>query len=327
MTTDENGLSLLSGSTDLQATGVTFSPAGCGEGTAIPPPTPANFALSGVPASGTVPLAFTVTWDVTNAATCTGSATRDGTAVALAGWTDSNAASPESRTLNITQPGTYALKLTCANAANPPVSITSQTATVTAQADGGGGGSCTGPAGLTRLTQSNITYGVNASPVRPNVDVTEWNNIWGHGTANAAEPIVPWPGVGGAGPVIRSFGRQTFVAAHFNTGSSPIYLATLTDQSNIGGPNIDIVMSKTCGDFAPNPTHPGCSRFSMPSDGITHFNYFSNGGNAGQNACPLDLNTDYYLNIKLHDPTSAVECSASNPICPLFTINYWAPYP
>ena len=187
-------------------------------------------------------------------------------------------------------------------------------------------GECTGPIGLTRLSRSDISYGAVSQQLRRNVDLTEWNNIWGHGTANAAEPIVPWPGVNGAGPVIRSFGRQTFVAAHFNTGSSPIYLATLTDQSNIGGPDIDVVMSATCGDFSPNPTYPGCSRFSMPSDGITHFNYFSNGGNAGQNACPLDLNTDYYLNIKLHDPTSPTDCSASNPICPLFTINYWAPW-
>ena len=164
------------------------------------------------------------------------------------------------------------------------------------------------------------------SPVRRNVDVTEWDNIWGHGTAGATEPVAMWPGVNGAGPVIRSFGRRTFIAAHFNTGSAPIYLATLTDQSNIGGPDIDVVMSATCGDFAPNAAHPGCSRFGMPSDGITHFNYFSNGGNPGSTACPLQLHADYYLNIKLHDPTSPTDCSASSPICPLFTINYWAPW-
>lgn len=320
MTTDANGLSLIPGGTDLQATGVTFSPPGCGQG-GLAPPSPDNFPLVGVPATGTVPLVFTVTWSVTNAATCTGYATLDGTAATIPGWTDSNSASPEARTLTITQPGSYVLTMTCSNAASPPASVTSQPANLTAQANTTG---CVGPAGLTQLTTSNISYGVNANPVRANVDVTEWNNIWGH--ASTTDGITPWPGVDGAGPVIRQMGRTTFVAAHFNTGSSPMYAGTLTDQSNIGGPDIDVVMSTTCGDFSPNAVFPGCSRFSMPSDGITHFQYFSFGGNAGTQWCSLSLNTDYYLNIKFHDPTSPVECSPGNPVCPLFTIDYWAPY-
>ena len=258
MTTDANGLSLVPGTTDLKATGVTFSPAGCGQGTGgLPPPTPPNFPLSGVPASGTAPLSFTVAWDLVNAVTCTGSATKDGATTTIAGWTDSNAASPESRSLTLTQAGTYALTLTCGNGASPPATITSRVATVAVSGGGGGDdGTCHGPTGLTRLTQSNITYGPVNLSARPNVDVKEWNNIWGHATTGDA--VTPWPGVNGAGPVIRQFGRTTFLAAHFNTGShgEPNY-GVLAYASNIGGPNVDIRISQTCGDFS-----AGCSRTS-----------------------------------------------------------------
>jgi hypothetical protein len=325
MTTDANGLSLVPGGTNLQATGVTFDPAGCGQGSGgILPPTPDNFALAGIPATiSTLPSTFTVTWSVANAATCVGLASVNGFATTLAGWTDSTAASPQSRSVTITTAGNYILAMICANAASPPVSVTSQAYAVGAS---GGGNSCPGPGGdLTRLMTSDISYGVNASPFRSGVDVTEWNNIWGHATT--VDLGTPWPGISGAGPVVREFNRHKFLAAHFNTGSVPMYQGSLADQSNLGGPDIDIVVSQTCGDFSPNATFPGCSISSAPSDGQPHFKYFSNGGNAGTIWCPLQLNTDYWINIKLHDENSGTECSVANPVCPLFTINYWSPAP
>lgn len=320
MTTDANGLSLIPGSTDLQATGVTFDPAGCGQG-GVAPPSPDNFALAGIPATGTLPLTLTITWNVVNAATCVGSVTLNGSPTTLAGWTDTNTASPESRTVPISQAGTYVFSMTCSNAASPPASVTSLPATLVAS--GSGGGSCTGPAGLTRLTTSNIQYGVHTNEVRDGVDLTEWNNIWGHGTADPNEPTAPWPGVSGAGPVILSMHHTSFVSAHFNTGASAVGPSTLTDQSNIGGPDIDVVMSATCGDFSQNTTYPACSHYSMPSDGTTHFQYFSINANPGTQWCPLQLLTDYYINIKFHDPNSTVECPAGAAACPLYTINYW----
>jgi hypothetical protein len=186
---------------------------------------------------------------------------------------------------------------------------------------------CENPDGMQRLLHSDITYGAGVQPVRSNVDVTEWNNIWGHGTANANEPVAAWPGVNGAGPVIRGMSRTHYLAAHFNTGHAPIYLATLTDQSNTGGPYIDVVVSKTCGDFSPNPTYPGCSRYYLPSDGITHFNYFSNDYPAGHFSCKLELDTDYYVNIRFSDPShDDTDCRLQSDVCPMFTINYWAPF-
>lgn len=326
MTTDANGLSLASGGTDLRATGVTFDPPGCGQGSGggVQPPTPDNFALAGIPTTiSTLPATFTVTWNVANAATCVGLAAVNGAATTLAGWTDSTAGSPQHRSVTITTPGNYILAMTCANAAVPPITVTSQAYGISATA--GGGGSCAGPGGdLTRLTSSNISYGVNASPFRSNVNVTEWDNIWGFAGVTQATPA-PWPGVSGAGPVIREFNRHKFLAAHFRTGSVPMNQGSLADQSNIGGPDIDIVVSQTCGDFSPNPTYPGCSIYSAPSDGQPHFKYFSNGANPGTVWCSLQPNTDYWINIKLHDENSGTECSASNPVCPLYTINYWQP--
>jgi hypothetical protein len=324
MTTDANGLSLVPGSTDLRATGVTFDPAGCGQGSGgVLPPTPDNFALAGIPTTiSTLPATFTVTWNVANAATCIGLASLNGAATTLAGWTDSTAATPQSRSVTISTAGNYVLAMTCANAAVPPVTVTSQAYAVSA---GGGDASCVGPGGdLTRLLTSNISYGVNASPFRSAVDVTEWNNIWGYAGITQTTPV-PWPGVSGAGPVIREFNRHKFLAAHFNTGGSPMSQGSMADQSNIGGPDIDIVVSQTCGDFTANTAFPGCSIYSAPSDGQPHFKYFSNGAPAGTINCPLQLNTDYYINIKLHDENSGTECSVSNPVCPLYTINYWQP--
>jgi hypothetical protein len=320
MTTDASGLSLVPGTTDLKATGVTFSPAGCGQGTGLPPPTPPNFQLSGVPASGTAPLSFTVTWDLVNAVTCTGSATKDGATTTIAGWTDSNAASPQSRSLTLTQAGTYALTLTCGNGASPPATITSRVATVTVSGGGGGGdgGSCQGPAGLTRLTQSNITYGPVNLTARPNVDVKEWNNIWGHGTPS--DGVTPWPGVNGAGPVIRQFGRTNFLAAHFNTGAhgEPTY-GVLAYASNIGGPNVDIRISQTCGDFSANAANPACL-VQAASDDSPAIRWKFGTGNTGS-YCNLLPNTDYYINIKFHDPASPVECPVGSSVCPFYTVN------
>jgi hypothetical protein len=330
MTTDGNGLSLVQGSTDLRATGVTFTPAGCGQGTAVLPPTPNGFALNGVASSyGTVPATATVTWSVQNATSCVGLATLNGTGTTLVGWTDTTASSPQSRTVTFPSAGTYVLAMQCSNSANPPVTITSGAVmtTVSQGGGGGGGGTCQGPAGLTRLTTSDIAYGSDhLTQVRARSDTTEWINIWGYGSVDPAEHQQPWPGLNGSGPVIKQFGRTNFLAAHFNTGSSPMYYGRLTDMSNIGGPDVDIVLSQTCGDFSQNATYPGCSR-TMPSDGTTHYNYFSNGGTAGDTNCPLQLNTDYYLNIRFHDPNSTVECAAGAAVCPLYTLNYWARWP
>jgi len=315
MTTDANGLSLVPGSTDLQATGVSFSPVGCGQGNAAPAPTPDNFALTG-PASANINQAFNVSWAVSNASTCTGSASLNGSSASLPGWTDvTTATSP--RTVTASVVGTYTLTLRCSNAAVPPASVNSQPLTIVVSQTGGG--SCQAPAGLTRLLTSNITYGAVNLSARPNVAVTEWDNIWGHG--NTTDGITPWPGVTGSSPVMRQFGRTNFVAAHFNTGAhaSPTS-GWIIYPTNIGGPNIDIAISPTCGDFSANVPNPGCSIQNAASDDSRAISWKFTSGNT-TSYCNLQPNTDYYVNIKLHDPTSPVECAASASVCPLYTLS------
>ena len=63
------------------------------------------------------------------------------------------------------------------------------------------------PDGSTRnlLATANITYGTYPLS-RNNLDMGLWDDIWGYN--NTTSPQVPWPGVGGAAPVIRFFPRH-----------------------------------------------------------------------------------------------------------------------
>lgn len=177
---------------------------------------------------------------------------------------------------------------------------------------------CTGPEGLTRLTRSNVTYGAVGATPRYNVDLTEWNNIWGHATSNDAMTL--WPGVNGAGPVIRAFKRHGFLAAHFNTGGYdvPTY-GVIAYASNIGGPNVDIRISQTCGDFSEDVADPACL-VQAASDDSPAIRWKFGTGNTGS-YCNLQPNTDYYINIKYHDPASAIECPVGANACPFYTVN------
>jgi hypothetical protein len=196
-------------------------------------------------------------------------------------------------------PGPYNFTGTCESAPPPP-------------------GTCNGPAGLTRITRSNVTYGAVGSSARINVDLTEWNNIWGHGTN--ADAVTPWPGVNGAGPVIRTFARRGFLAAHFNTGSHGVpTFGVIAYASNIGGPDVDIRISRTCGDFSADTANPACL-VQAASDDSPAIRWKFGAGNTGS-YCNLTPNTDYYINVKYHEPASPIECPVGASACPFYTVN------
>jgi len=180
---------------------------------------------------------------------------------------------------------------------------------------------------LTHLTTSDIWYGdlmpYPGNPARLDADVTEWDNIWGHGTGFLNELVTPWPGVIGAGPVIRDFRRTSFIAAHFNTGDAGDWSGFMNYPTNVGGPNIDVTISRTCGDFSANTANPACVVLNHPSDETSVARWWFRTGNTGS-ICHLDPNTDYYLNIKLTNPASTVECPASAVMCPLYTTHNWS---
>lgn len=307
--TDVNGVTLASGSTALQASGVTLTGPGCGGGT--PPPTSNNqLALTATPSAPAAGDWFDVSWQVINASTCVGTVT-GGTAANVSGWAEVNTpASP--RRVTISAAGMYALTLTCSNAGNP-TNLVSPSLPLTV----GTASTCTVP-GLSRLMTSDISYGY-APAVRTGVDVTEWSGIWGHWSATDATQ--PWPGFAVAGTVttIRQFGRHNFVAAHFNTGTNGgTVRGNYVFPSNFPGPNIDMSVSTTCGDFNPNGANPACLATNIVS-ADSFFLYWNFSGGSPNFECQMQPNTDYYTNIRLTDPNSAMECAVGNPICPITT--------
>ncbi|MBO9665098.1 hypothetical protein [Dokdonella sp.] len=167
------------------------------------------------------------------------------------------------------------------------------------------------------LMHSYVTYGVQTITNRPWVWLVEWDNIWGYSSA-ADTHRAPWPGVNGAGPVIREFGRYNYVGAHFNTGpNSANKYGYFIYPTNVGGPNIDLRISQTCGDFSDSPANPACSVPDKASDGSPTMRWWVKQGNVNT-YCNLQPNTDYYLNIRFTNPSSTVECRASETICPVY---------
>ena len=177
-------------------------------------------------------------------------------------------------------------------------------------------GQCVNIPGLSRLLTSNIQYGAYiypGAPTRFNVDVTEWSNIWGH--RNSTDAYTPWPGVAGSGPSLLQFGRHNYLSAHFLTSGNTSLYGNFTYPESIPGPNVDIKISTICGDFAPPSTNPGCFISNAPSGGQVVMNWTFVSGNRSK--CALLPNTNYYMNIKMHDASSPVDCSAYSVLCPL----------
>jgi hypothetical protein len=291
VTTDANGLRLGANGTDLTATGVTLSGTGCGGGGGAP--TPNNFPLIVLPAAPVTGTPFTVSWVVTGATSCSGSASLNGSSTSLSGWTDVTTATPP-RTVNASTPGTYSLSLTCSNTSG---SVTSAPATVVVS-PGSGGDSCPA-APRTRATVSDIHY-LPEPPahVRHAVDLTLWDNIWGHITET--DNVTPWPGVSGASPTIWALGKTQYIAAKLHTGAFSSTLAgTYIDVSYGAGPPIDMAISQTCGDFAPAVA---CLKTNVPSQ--DQFLVAWNMTSTDNFHCKLLPNSDYYVNVQFHDPNA-----------------------
>ena len=158
----------------------------------------------------------------------------------------------------------------------------------------------------TRLLNSNISYGVSVA-VRPSVFLAEYDNIWGHNTPY--DGITPWPGVTGSAPVLRSFHRWNYVAAHFRTPATvpPGYSGRFVNPATIAGPNITMAISRACGDFATHLPSPGCITRDVPTaDAYMVFWQFNT--SSPQMACNLQTDTDYYINIIQSDQESLTEC-------------------
>ncbi len=287
---------------------------------AVPAPTPNPITLSVSP-NATVGVPFAVTIPTMNSATrCVGTGSLNGNAVGLLGdWTDLTTVTTSR---NVTVPtslgaGTLQITLTCWNSDNSAsASGTSAAITVSVANAGACPSTITAPNGTSRNLQtvSNITYGVVASPVRLGVDLTQWDNIWGHNSTT--DSVTPWPGVGGSAPVLRQFNRNSYFGAHFKTGPITGINASFLAPSGVGGPNVSMAISKACGDFSAQLPTPGCVKLNVPTSDTTMVLWkFTTNNPTGY--CNLLPDTDYYVNMMFTDSASTVECVAGSTTCNL----------
>jgi hypothetical protein len=302
VTTDANGLSLVPGTTDLQATGVTFAGNAC---SGVAPPTPPNFGLT-APATVNTGSQFSVSWSVTGATSCTGTATLAGASTTLAGWTDgSSATSP--RTVTAPVDGTYQLTLACSNSGG---SVTSTPATVVASTGGGDTDNCINPD--SRLQQSNVSY-VPSSGTRSNTSMKTWSAIWGHSTSSDAE--VDWPGRHDSQPSILQFARNKYIAAKFTVPSNfPPGFGWIVHTEYNYGLDLTTSISTTCGDF--NPQNPLCKSVTVSGMNLTPWKV------GGTGLCPLTPGQTYFFNIEATNPAQGTTtCAATSPNCVIGTSN------
>lgn len=161
---------------------------------------------------------------------------------------------------------------------------------------------------LTLRRISDIWYLPGSGHVRHNVDVTSWDNIWGH--INELDALLLWPGASGASPTIRSIGKTEYVAAKFHVPGDVLSTLNGTFKHVLygGGPNVDATISRTCGDF--DTLEPGCWIHDDPANDEAMLRWRLSSGNRFY--CHLDANTDYFLNIRFTDPhTTGPDCNGS----------------
>lgn len=185
--------------------------------------------------------------------------------------------------------------------------------------DGSAAETC--PSGeLTRLLVRDIIYPntSGSSNARRNVDLTSFENIWGH--ANYTDSVTAWPGLNGAVPAIEGFGKTNYVAAKFHVpaGFSPTVYGILGYSSYYSGPALTMAISQSCGDF--DPATATCVSTHSTGESFSKWVIapYANG-------CPLDSDTDYYVNLKMADPQPS-DCDGRS-TCTLSTNNRLATQP
>ena len=315
-TTDPLGLHLLANSNvgAVGANGVTLSGAACGGGSVPNPPTGLVLTPQSSPIAGS---AFTVSWTIQGGTPteCDGTA-NGGTVDPLSTWITVTSPTPQTRTLTALTAGTYQLTLDCFNqGGHDPASVS-----VTVLPVDNGGCPATilsgglGSQALTRLTTSTISYGIYPTPTRT-ADTRNWENIWGH--ASSTDNVTLWPGPDSSTPVIRDFGRTTYLAAQFHVpaGFSTTAFGQYGHANNPPGPPVTASFSTTCGDFSPQPG-TGCVVQQWPDDLSSALFWKSQSTNPS--FCPLQPDTDYYLNMKLSDPATTTWCSAGSATCVVY---------
>lgn len=160
-----------------------------------------------------------------------------------------------------------------------------------------------GPDGVYRtlFRTANISYGGVDPRLRLNVDLREWDNIWGYAAYNT--PLTPWPGVGGASPVIWYFPTLGYTASHFRTPANvAAYTGQFTHPEFAGGVRAAVTMSISTipGDFSKGLPTAGCLRTAEASG--ANLVLWKGTPNAPTSWCNLLPNTDYWVNMIVTEP-------------------------
>jgi hypothetical protein len=164
------------------------------------------------------------------------------------------------------------------------------------------------PAG--RQALADFAYGGdNSLRNRYNVDVTNWDNIWGHATA--LDAVVPFPGRANAVPIFLNFDPAGYVAAHFDVpiGMLPNTYGWIAQTEYNHEADLTAAISPVCGDFSPAAQH--C--FSQGTGGANLVPWSVPPPNT---FCALQPGVGYYLNLKVTDSSG---CEASG--CVIGTAN------
>jgi hypothetical protein len=157
-------------------------------------------------------------------------------------------------------------------------------------------------------TYSDIFYLPNEGNVRHAVDLTQYENIWGHITQLDGTTL--WPGVGGSSPTIKTLGKHEYVGTKFHVppDTLPNLNGFFKHVMYGGGPPIDFAISRTCGDFQPVQ---GCyvTNFPNSDNGMVYWRT----GSGDNFHCALLSDTDYYINIRITDPNvTGPNCAGQN---------------
>jgi hypothetical protein len=166
------------------------------------------------------------------------------------------------------------------------------------------------PAG--RQTRANISY---SGFTLTNVDVTQWDEVWGRLTSFDAP--TPWPGVPSSMPIILNFSKTYYMALHFPVpADSPINLfGWLTHTEYNYGQDLTASISTVCGDF--NPVSSACHVEAVSGINLVPWRVNDVGG-----FCLLSQDTDYYLNLRITDPNRpSTTCAPGAPSCVIGTAN------
>jgi len=169
---------------------------------------------------------------------------------------------------------------------------------------------------LTRLVVSNIAYqGDGTNGTRPNVDMTLFDNIWGH--ADPYDDVVSWPGRANSSPVINDFGKTQYLAARFHVPDNavPSLFGWLGHTEYMYGQDLTSSISTYCGDFRPSSAQ--CFLESISGQTLTRWR-----ASTSQSMCVLQPGQDYYYNIKMTDPTRpSSTCPQTADVCRIGTLN------